>query len=210
MPGGFLIVLRHTFALWGTSFYPSPEGGGWPSEARPRGGQSRVNLPRTCHRPVSPTRSAFGRPPSPFGGGKISGRARRVLALLAFGMAIASTALMGARAGAQALVTQGIGTSSCSRLAADLDPAAGLANPVNVMLYAWVQGFVSAANMALLEGEAEHIDMALLDGGKVVRFVAEYCKANPGKKPIAAVNELIRNAAKIKTRWETGHLNWDK
>lgn len=116
----------------------------------------------------------------------------------------------GTLAAAEALVTQGIGTSSCAQLAADLNPAEGLANPVNLMLFAWVQGYVSAANIALLDDDARHVDMSTLDGGRIVSLVFDYCKANPDKKPITAIDELIRNAGKIKTQWETGPLDWDK
>lgn len=112
------------------------------------------------------------------------------------------------RTAAETLVTQGIGTSSCARVAADINPAEGLANPVNVMLFAWVQGYVSAANIALLDDDAKHIDISVLDGGRVLNLVLEYCKANPDKKPIAAIDELIRKSAKIKTRWETRTLDW--
>jgi hypothetical protein len=137
------------------------------------------------------------------------------LAHLALGIALCCGALCGAAvtgagtpAAAEPLVTQGIGTSSCSRLAADLNPAEGLANPVNLMLYAWVQGYVSAANIALLEDDAKHIDLSALDDGTVLNLVLGYCKANPDKKPIAAIDELIRKSMKIKTRWESGTVEW--
>jgi hypothetical protein len=131
--------------------------------------------------------------------------------------ALLGTALMGAAlsggatpAAAETLVTQGIGTSSCARLAPDLNPAEGLANPVNLMLYAWIQGYVSAANIALLDDDAKHVDMSVLDGGTVLNLVLEYCKANPDKKPIAAIDELIRKSAKINAKWETRTLDWDE
>jgi hypothetical protein len=127
-----------------------------------------------------------------------------------FGSALFGAALTGAGtpAAAEPFVTQGIGTSSCALIAADLNPAEGLANPVNLMLYAWVQGYVSAANIALLEDDAKHIDLSALDEGTVLDLVLGYCKANPDKKPIAAIDELIRKSAKIKTRWESGTVEW--
>jgi hypothetical protein len=139
----------------------------------------------------------------------------RPSACLTLGIALFGSVLFGAAvtgratpAAAEPLVTEGIGTSSCARLAADLNPAEGLANPVNLMLYAWVQGYVSAANIALLEDNAKHIDLSALDDGTVLNLVLGYCKANPDKKPIAAIDELIRKAAKIKTRWESGTVEW--
>ena len=111
---------------------------------------------------------------------------------------------------AEPLVSQGIGTSSCARLATDLNPAEGLGNPVNLLLFAWVQGYVSAANVALLEEDARHVDMSQLDDAKVVALVQSFCKANPDKKPVAAIDDLIRKAAKIKTKWEPGTIEWDE
>jgi hypothetical protein len=124
--------------------------------------------------------------------------------------ALFAVAATGRNANAEPLATQGIGTSSCARLAADVSPADGLNNPVNLMLYAWVQGYVSAANIALLEGGAKHIDMSALDEGKVLNLVLSFCKANPDKKPIGAIDEMIRKAAKIKARWAPGTIAWDE
>ena len=124
--------------------------------------------------------------------------------------ALFAVAATGRNANAEPLATQGIGTSSCARLAADVSPADGLNNPVNLMLYAWVQGYISAANIALLEGGAKHIDMSALDEGKVLNLVLSFCKANPDKKPIGAIDEMIRKAAKIKARWAPGTIAWDE
>jgi hypothetical protein len=127
--------------------------------------------------------------------------------------AVVACAVLGiaiGNASAEPLATQGIGTSSCARLAADVRPADGLSNPVNLMLYAWVQGYVSAANIALLEGGAKHIDMSALDEGKVLNRVLGFCRANPDKKPIGAIDEMIREATKIKARWQPGTIAWEE
>ncbi|MTW17346.1 hypothetical protein GJ689_14150 [Rhodoplanes serenus] len=110
---------------------------------------------------------------------------------------------------AQPLVTQGIGSSSCAKLAADLKPAEGLQNPVNLMLFAWVQGYVSAANVSLLEADGKHVDLASLDDAKVIAMVATFCKANPDKKPMAAVDDFIRQSAKQRAKWDVGTINWN-
>jgi hypothetical protein len=117
--------------------------------------------------------------------------------------------ILGLSVEAEPLATQGIGTSSCARLVNDLNPAEGLANPVNVMLYAWVQGYVSAANIALLEDDSKHVDLSTLDEGKVLNLVVSFCKANPDKKPVTAIDELIRKSAKVKAKWESGTIDWD-
>jgi hypothetical protein len=111
---------------------------------------------------------------------------------------------------AEPLVSQGIGTSSCDRLANDINPAEGLSNPVNLLLVAWVQGYVSAANIALLEEDGRHVDMNTLDDTKVLTLVEAFCKANPDRKAVAAIDDLIRKSAKIKTTWEPGTVDWDE
>jgi hypothetical protein len=111
---------------------------------------------------------------------------------------------------AEPLVTQGIGTSSCARLAADLKPTEGLNNPVNLMLYSWVQGYVSAVNVSMLESGTKHIDISALDERKVLSLVLDFCKANPDRKPVGAIDDYVRKTAKIKATWETGTVKWDE
>ena len=113
-------------------------------------------------------------------------------------------------AAAEPLATQGIGASSCARLAADLKPAEGVANRFNLLLYAWVQGYVSAANISLLEHVARYVDMAALDDRTVLEAVVAFCKANPDAKPVAAIDELIRKTAKVETKWEPGTVIWSE
>ena len=120
-----------------------------------------------------------------------------------------SARAIGLGAQAEPLATQGIGTSSCGRLVADLNPSEGLNNPVNVMLYAWVQGYVSAANIALLEDDSKHVDLSTLDEGKVLNLVVGFCKANPDKKPVTAIDEFIRKSTKVKAKWESGTIDWN-
>jgi hypothetical protein len=108
------------------------------------------------------------------------------------------------------LISQGIGTANCERLAADIKPAEGLGNPVNLVLMAWVQGYVSAANISLLEDDSRHVDMSSLDETRVLTEIQAFCKANPDKKPVAAVDDMIRKSAKVKTNWEPGTVQWDE
>jgi hypothetical protein len=115
-----------------------------------------------------------------------------------------------ADARAEPLVTQGIGTSNCGRLAADLKPAEGLNNPVNLMLYSWVQGYVSAANVSMLENGTKHVDISALDERKVLSLVLDFCKANPDRKPVSAIDEYVRKTTKIKATWETGTVKWEE
>ncbi len=41
------------------------------------------------------------------------------------------------------------------------------------------------------------------------RSWSDFCKANPDKKPVAAIDEFIRAAPKVKTKWEPGTIDWD-
>jgi hypothetical protein len=115
-----------------------------------------------------------------------------------------------ATAGAEPLLTQGIGTSSCARLAGDLKPTEGLGNPVNLMAYSWAQGYISAANISLVEADAKHVDMGQLDEGKILNLLLTYCKANPDKQPLGALNEYLRKSAKVHIKWEKGTVDWNQ
>ena len=125
----------------------------------------------------------------------------------ALGIAFAA-ALAGATA-AEPLLAQGIGSSSCARLADDLKPSEGLNDPVNLMLYAWVQGYVTAANIALLEYDGKFVDMQDLTDLRVLSLIADYCKANPTKKPANALDAYIKSAKKGKAEWTVGTVEWD-
>ncbi len=127
-----------------------------------------------------------------------------------FGVSLFAASLPAKSAIAEPLVSQGIGTSNCAQLAGDINPAAGLNNPINVMLYAWVQGYVSAANVSLLEDDSKHVDMSEFDEAKVLNLVVGFCKANPDKKPVAAIDEMIRKSAKLKAKWDAGTVDWDE
>src|SRR4029079_13063279 len=75
--------------------------------------------------------------------------------------------------GAEPLLSQGVGSSSCARLAGDIKPGDGLHDPVNLMLYAWVQGYISAANVALLEYDGRYVNMADLTVSNVLQMVQD-------------------------------------
>ena len=108
------------------------------------------------------------------------------------------------------LLSQGIGASRCGDLSADIKPAEALFNQINLMLYAWVQGYISAANVALLEYDNKHIDMTDLDASRVLSMILDYCKANPDKRPANALDAFIKTAKKSKAQWKTGTVEWDE
>jgi hypothetical protein len=106
-------------------------------------------------------------------------------------------------------LTQGIGTSNCGRLAADLRPGEGLGTSVNLMAYSWAQGYISAANISLVESDSKHVDMSQLDENKVLTMLQKYCKANPDKQPLGALNDFLRTTEKVHIKWDKGTVNWN-
>lgn len=131
----------------------------------------------------------------------------RLLAALGVYVAVA-TVTTSARA--DALLSRGIGTTNCAGLVADIKPNEGLNDPVNLMLYAWVQGYISAANVALLEYDRRHVDMTELTEINVLHMIREYCKAHPEKKPANALDAYLKTTKKMRAQWTTGTVEWDE
>jgi hypothetical protein len=108
------------------------------------------------------------------------------------------------------LLSQGVGSSSCTRVADDIKPTEGLNDPVNLMLYAWVQGYISAANVALLEYDGRYVNMADLTVTHVLQLIQDYCKSHPDKKPAQALDAYLKTTKKGKAQWQTGTVEWDE
>ena len=64
---------------------------------------------------------------------------------------------------AEPLLTRGIGVIHCEKLAPDLKPAEGLNHAPNYLLFYWVQGYISAANIYLLNEYTDYVDLAEVD-----------------------------------------------
>ena len=121
-----------------------------------------------------------------------------ILVRIALALAFASTAVgFGTQGRADPLITQGIGISSCAKLAADLKPSAGLDHQANYLLFYWVQGYVSAANFLLLNEYHSYVDMNSVQVGPILKLVADHCRAHPNDKPISAIDKFIRDAKKV-------------
>jgi len=127
-----------------------------------------------------------------------------------FVLAAGLSAALAAAAQAEPLLSQGIGASPCARVADDIKPDAGLGEPVNLMIYSWAQGYVSAANVALLEYDGRHVDMSALTDSRVLHLIQDYCKAHPEKKPANALDDYIKTTKKMKAEWKTGTVEWDQ
>ena len=113
-----------------------------------------------------------------------------------------------APAGAQPLATNGIGVASCEKLAKDMNPAEGFNNVTNSLIFYWVQGYMSAANIALLEGDSQYVDLNLMNEKKILPLIYEFCQKNPGKKPISVIDQLIEDTDKVEGKWKSGTVPW--
>jgi len=111
-------------------------------------------------------------------------------------------------ADAEPLTTAGIGVASCEKLAKDMNPAEGFNNTVNALIFYWVQGYMSAANIALLEGDSQYVDLAKMDEKKLLPMIQDFCKKNPDKKPISLIDKLIEDSDKSEGKWKSGTVPW--
>src|SRR5207237_3652425 len=110
---------------------------------------------------------------------------------------------------ADPLITQGVGLSSCAKLGADLKPSEGLNHPPNYLLFYWVQGYVSAANIYLLNEYTNYVDMNDVEVSVILKLVYDFCRANPDKKPFAAIDQFIREANKVQADEKDAFDPWE-
>ena len=120
------------------------------------------------------------------------------LALTSFGVA----------SRAEPLITQGIGVQTCAKL--DLKPSQGLDHPPNYLLFYWVQGYMSAANIYLLNEYTNYINLDTATDARMIKLVYDFCKANPDKTPISAVDKFIRDAKKIDVKESEVFDPWEQ
>jgi len=111
-------------------------------------------------------------------------------------------------ADAEPLATAGIGVASCEKLAKDMNPAEGFNNITNSLVFYWVQGYMSAANIALLEGDSQYVDLFVMNEKKILPLVYDFCQKNPDKKPISVVDKLIEDSNKVEGKWKSGTVPW--
>jgi hypothetical protein len=41
-------------------------------------------------------------------------------------------------------------------------------------------------------------------------LVLDFCKANPDRKPVSAIDDYMRTTTKIKATWEKGAVKWEE
>ena len=110
---------------------------------------------------------------------------------------------------AEPLLRVGIGLQNCEKLAAQLKPGAGLDHLPNALLFYWVQGYISAANIHLINEYDDYVDAGAVAEPQITRLVTEFCNANPTKRPVEALDAFIVKAAKIKIKESDAFDPWD-
>jgi hypothetical protein len=106
------------------------------------------------------------------------------------------------------ITTAGMGLASCEKLASDIKPDQGLNHFPNALMYFWVQGYMSAANITTLESDSEYIDLSKYDEKTILPAILAFCSKNPNKKPISLIDDILNTAPKIKGDWKKGTIPW--
>ena len=70
--------------------------------------------------------------------------------------------------------------------------------------------YISTNSGLLAEADSKHVDMGQLDEAKILSLIVTFCKANPDKQPLAALNDYLRKSAKVKIKWEKGTVDWNQ
>jgi len=131
---------------------------------------------------------------------------KRVALAMALGSALAGLATTGR---ADPLLRQGIGLQTCDKLAPQLKPGAGLDHLPNALLFYWFQGYISAANIHLLNEYTDYIDAGAIDEPTITKLVADFCRDNPDKRPVNGIDKLIQDATKIEVKESDAFDPWE-
>ena len=131
---------------------------------------------------------------------------KRLALAMALGTALAGLATAGR---ADPLLRQGIGLQTCEKLAPQLKPGAGLDHLPNALLFYWFQGYISAANIYLLNEYTDYVDAGAVDEATITKLVADFCKSNPDKRPVNAIDKFIQSATKIDVKESDAFDPWE-
>ena len=131
---------------------------------------------------------------------------KRLALAMALGTALAGLATAGR---ADPLLRQGIGLQTCEKLAPQLKPGAGLDHLPNALLFYWFQGYISAANIYLLNEYTDYVDAGAVDEATITKLVADFCKSNPDKRPVNAIDKFIQGASKISVKESDAFDPWE-
>jgi hypothetical protein len=110
---------------------------------------------------------------------------------------------------ADPLLRTGIGLASCAKLAPDLKVDGGLNHGPNALLFYWAQGYMSAANIHMLNENTDYIDVGAVDEPTITKLVVEFWKANPDKRPVNAIDKFLQDAKKIEAQKSDAFDPWE-
>lgn len=126
----------------------------------------------------------------------------------AFALAL-SMSFGSSHANAEPLLRGGIGLQSCEKLAPDIKPSEGFSHLPNALLFYWVQGYLSAANIFLLNEYTDYIDVSQVNAELILPLIAEFCKANPDKRPVNVIDEFIKRQSKVEAKESDAFDPWE-
>jgi hypothetical protein len=129
----------------------------------------------------------------------------RLASLAALGCVLA----LPVAAHADALLRTGIGLASCAKLTPDLKVGGGLNHMPNALLFYWAQGYMSAANIHMLNENTDYVDVGTVDEATITKLVVEFCQANPDKRPVNAIDKFLQDAKKIEAKESDAFDPWE-
>ncbi len=121
---------------------------------------------------------------------------------------VLAVGLFTTKARTEPLATAGMGLHSCAKLAQDMKPEEGFNNLANALIYFWVQGYMSAANITTLESDSEYVDLSKFDEKTLLPMIQDFCAKNPDKKPISLIDRLLEDTEKLTGPWKKGSVGW--
>jgi hypothetical protein len=124
-------------------------------------------------------------------------------------LALLSTALATA-ATAEPILRGGIGLQTCEKIATDIKPGMGFDHLPNALMFYWVQGYLSAANIHLINEYSNYVDVGKVSAETILPLVAEFCKSNPDKRPVNALDKFIQDAKKIEIKEAEAFDPWEQ
>jgi hypothetical protein len=124
-------------------------------------------------------------------------------------LALACALVLPVAVHADPVVRTGIGLQTCSKLEPDLKIGGGLNHLPNALLFYWAQGYMSAANIHLLNEHTDYVDLGAVDEATLTKVVVEFCKANPDKRPVHAIDKFLQEAKKIEAKESDAFNPWD-
>lgn len=110
---------------------------------------------------------------------------------------VLSVALMTSQARAELMIT-GIGANPCTFLNANTRSGDGWAtNAFTLGAMAWMQGFMSGANVMIREAQKKIYDLDTISRDQQWAYVMEFCRRNPDRNISRAVEDLMLRRLRI-------------